>query len=425
MLVLPFFHSYGLHQLFIVLSNGNHAYIPTDFKLDTIIEMIYENKIKNVAAINTIYGRMLEHPDFESKIAGKLTHCYVGGAFLAKSLLKNQENAFRGAKFITGYGQTECSPGVCTCVDSDSIEVRATRVGRPFPGLDVRIWNEKDGFLPQGEEGEIVLKGYCVMNGYYGLPKESQAIDEDGWLHTQDLGRIDENGYIQITGRIKDIIIRCGENISPSEIEMVLLEDQNLSLAKVMGAPHKTWGESVEACLVVKDESLFDIEATKERLKSRLSKFKVPSHFFVYSEFPLSSNGKVDQRSLKDNMIKRLKALSTEETLASGVQVLNLSLKEKLYKIHLVRDLILGLLKNYEFDDEMCKKIMQDIDRVLSKQLQDSEQSGERIQLDLLLMSELLRVRFSNGYSLNEVDEQCLDYKYSSDFDIVGFLMEN
>ena len=151
---------------------------------------------------------------------------------------------------------------------SDLVEQRAQSVGQAIDGLEIRISDGKGGFLPKGEIGEVVARGENLMNGYDRLPLEKQPIDEDGWLHTGDLGLMDENGYLYLAGRIKDVIIRGGENISPSEIENALNQMDNIREAKVMGAPHPIYGESVEACITMTDGGKsFDQEAIKSALR--------------------------------------------------------------------------------------------------------------------------------------------------------------
>ena len=222
------------------------------------------------------------------------------------------------------YGQSEAAP-LTMVRPSDMVEQRAQSVGQAIDGLEIRISDGKGGFLPRGEIGEVVARGSNLMNGYDRLPKDKQPIDEDGWLHTGDLGLLDENGYLYLAGRIKDVIIRGGENISPSEIENALNQMDNIREAKVMGAPHPIYGESVEACITMTDGGKsFDQEAIKNALRKVIARFKVPSHIFLYDSFPLNVNGKLDQRALHADMLTRLLRLSVDEELAFPLPLMSI-----------------------------------------------------------------------------------------------------
>ncbi len=306
-LALPLFHSYGMMMSIFYLSLGKHIFLSPVLKPDALVDMIAEHHIRDISSVCAVYNLMLDVPDFDKKIAGKMHMCIVGGSFTNPENMKLMEEKFAGARIIGGYGQSECSPVISVETFSDTLEMRMISVGHPLTNLDVRIQSE-GRFLPQGETGEIVVKGPSLMNGYLGLPEEKQTIDKDGWLHTQDLGRYNEYGMLEFAGRIKDIIIRGGENMSPIEIEHAILSEPEVRDVKVLGCPHPIWGETVEACLVLKTSS-FDEQDFRERLMQKLPPYKVPSHFVIYDSLPLKDNGKVDQQYLKEDLIKRLAEL--------------------------------------------------------------------------------------------------------------------
>ena len=207
-----------------------------------------------------------------------------------------------------GYGQTEASSVISCSISTDPLERRLSTVGYVLPNIKVRFYNEGKGDVPLGMVGELLVKGPGVMNGYLGLPSEQQPIDSDGWLHTGDLARITEDGLLKLEGRIKDIIVRKGENISPLEIERIMLEEPSIREVKVFGVPHPTWGESVEACVVFEGD-VPDEEVLKKSLGMRMAHYKIPSNFFSYTAFPLLSNGKLDQRKLKESLLEKMKKL--------------------------------------------------------------------------------------------------------------------
>ncbi len=307
-LALPLYHSYGMIMALTYMAMGKHIYLSHLLKPDILINLIAENRVLDISSVGAVYKMMVNLPDFDNKIAGKIRRCVVGGSFNSPADMIHLEKKFNGAIFLLGYGQTECSPAISVEVESDPLENRICSVGHPFRNIDVKIMSDDRVFLPDGEVGEIVVKGPILMNGYLGLPEDEQPIDKNGWLHTGDLGRFNENGMLEFSGRIKDIINRGGENISPIEIERAILSEHGIREVKVMGCPHPIFGESVEACIVLKNDT-FDEAKMREVLKNKLAPYKIPAHFFIYDAFPLSENGKLDQRRLRADMIERLSAL--------------------------------------------------------------------------------------------------------------------
>ena len=451
-LALPTFHSYGLMVVNTYLALGRHVYLTPLLKPDTLLKMIYENHITNMCSVGAIYGMLTAMPEFEEKLSGQLTLCIVGGGFTTPVEMMRFEKLLGGGKLLCGYGQTECSPVITLESYDDPLEKRAVSVGRSLPNHEVRIWNEGTGFAPQGEIGEIVVKGPSLMNGYYGLPEEMQAIDKDGWLHTGDLGRFEPDGMLQFSGRIKDIIIRSGENISPVEIERVLLEQPEVREAKVMGAAHPIWGESVEACLVLKDRNAaLDETEFRARLKQKLASFKVPSHFFLYDAFPLNENGKLNQRSLHTDMVGRLYEIALTAAVNEGLRILELRVKNRGYTVVPACSLVSQLADQLGFDPEKTENIRLSVEEMLTDRIDNAFDENGVIRMEALLMPQWLRLRFTDTgrkYSLESEDasisariilanvdsyasgensegetEYCLDYQYSDDFNVKDYLM--
>ena len=449
-LALPTFHSYGLMVAHAYLAMGRHVFLTPLLKPDTLFGMIYEHKITDMCSVGAIYGMLTAIPEFEEKLSGQLRLCIVGGGFTTPVEMMRFEKLLGGGKLLGGYGQTECSPVITLETCSDPLEKRAVSVGRSLPNHEVRIWNEGTGFAPQGEIGEIVVKGPSLMNGYFGLPEEKQAIDKDGWLHTGDLGRFEPDGMLQFAGRIKDIIIRSGENIAPVEIEQVLMEQPEIRAAKVLGASHPIWGESVEACLVLKGE--FDEVSFRERLKTRLASFKIPSHFFIYDTFPLNENGKLDQRTLQSDMVRRLYETNLKAAVNEGLRILDLKVKNRGYTIVPSCSMIEQLADQIGFDEEKAGRIRLGVEEMLTDRISNAFEENGEIRMEVLLMPEWLRLRFTDtgrryllesedasisariilenvdSYSTAETEkgetEYCLDYTYDDGFDVTGYLMQ-
>ncbi len=451
-LALPTFHSYGLMAVNGWLLRGCHVFLTPILKPDILLKMIYENHIVNMCSVSAIYDLLTSMPEFEEKLCGQLKMCVVGGGFTTPVEMMRLEKRLGGGKLIGGYGQTECSPTITLESYDDPLEKRANSIGRSLPNHDVRIWKEGCGFVKQGEIGEIVVKGPSLMNGYYGLPEEKQAIDKDGWLHTGDLGRVGEDGMLQFAGRIKDIIIRSGENISPVEIEQVLLEQPEVLEAKVMGAAHPIWGESVEACLVLKNRGAsLDEKDFRERLKQKLASFKMPSHFFVYDSFPLNENGKLNQRALHTDMVARLDELMLTAAMNEGLRILDLRVMNRGYNIVPSCSLVDQLADQLGFERHKIERIRLSVEEMLTDRIANAFDENGVIRMEILLMPQWMRLRFTDTgrmYSLESenaslsariilanVDsyasgktasgetKYCLDYQYNDDFNVKDYLM--
>ena len=447
---LPLFHSFGMIVTFVLLESGSHCYLAADIKPQPVIDIIYSEQIELAATVGAVYGMITAMPDFETKIAGKMKTCIVGGGFTTPTEMMRVENALGGGKLLIGYGQTECSPVISVNVSSDPLERRAVSVGRLLPNIDVRIWREGIGFLPQGEIGEVVVKGPITMNGYFGLGEDKQPFDADGWLHTGDLGMIAEDGLLQLAGRIKDIIIRSGENISPQEIEKAMMEEECIREVKVLGAPHPIWGESVEACVVINTDSL-DTEALRKSLRTRMSAYKIPSHFFVYPAFPLNSNGKLDQRGLKADMLGKLRTEFIKNALNEGLRILTVQVKNKAYTIAPVCDMIQGLAEELGYRGKKVFQIRMAVEEMLTERIANAYNTNGEITMDVILMPHWMRIRFTDtgkAYRLDDKDASIsaklilanvdaygtslggeklvgnnLDWQYAEGFDINEYLL--
>ena len=447
---LPLFHSFGLIVTIAMLETCVQGFLVADIKPQPLIDIVYQNQIKVIATVGAIYGMVTAMPDFAEKIVGKVDTCIVGGGFTTPTEMMRVENALGGGKLLIGYGQTECSPVISVNVGADPLERRAVSVGRILPNIEVRIWREGMGFLPQGEIGEVVVKGPITMNSYLGLPEEAQPYDEEGWLHTGDLGMIAEDGLLQLAGRIKDIIIRSGENISPSEIEKAMMEEDVVRDVKVMGAPHPIWGESVEACVVINGEDL-DEDALRAKLRAKLSAYKIPSHFFLYKALPLNSNGKLDQRGLKADMLGKLRSVFINNALNEGLRMLSINVMNRTYAIAPVCDLVQGLAEQLGFRGKKVYQIRIGVEEMLTERITHAYDTNGEITMDVILMPHWMRIRFTDSgkaYRLDDKDASMsakiilanvdaygtsltgeklvgnnLDWQYAEGFDINEYLM--
>ena len=450
---VPLFHILGLLMSYAYLCRGETVCLPANYKPETLIKEIDANRISDMAAVGAVYLGLADAPDFEKNAAPHLHLCMIAGGMSTPVQMMRLELQYANATFINMYGQSEAAP-LTMVRPSDLVEKRAQTVGKAIEGVEIRISDGKGGFLPQGEIGEVIARGGNLMNGYQGLPREKQPIDEDGWLHTGDLGTFDAEGYLYLAGRIKDVIIRGGENISPSEVENALNQLENIREAKVMGAPHPIYGESVEACVTMTDGGKsFDPEALKAALRTKIARFKVPSHIFLYDRFPLNVNGKLDQRALHADLLNRLLRLSVDEELAGGVTVFDVVVRNSSYAIVPVTSLTCTLAEAVGFSRRRIMSISLAVEEMLTERITDAYSAAGDIRVRLTLMPEWLRISFSDDGAEYFIDKRrdtsmsakiilkavddfhtdypggkplyCMDFVYENEFSIQDFMVKN
>lgn len=453
--VIPFFHSFGLSCTMAVLNYGSHLIVVEFFKPEIIINAIYKNKADSMASVGTIYFALIEQPNFAETISKQVKLCITGGGALTQTQLMRLETSFKKARFINGYGQTESSTFISIPSPTDSVELRSKSVGKPVASKDVKIMNSAGDILPAGEIGEIVIFDQGnIMKGYYKLPKEKQAIDENGYLHSGDLGYFDQKGYLFLAGRLKDIIIKGGENISPIEIEKELTKLPGIREAKVMGAPNQIYGESIEACITCFEKDKFNEDSIRAQIKAVIGSFKTPAHFFLYDRFPLNANNKLDQRTLRIDMLNKLRSRILGETLNSGMQVMKISIKYSSYNIVPIAAMIEALAFSIGFSNTRAHHIRLAVEEMLTERIVNISLNTESIDVAVVFMPDWLRVQISDdgakydihkdeatnisaklimsmvdSFSTLETENQkpiyCLDFLYEKEFDIKNFLLSH
>ena len=211
-------------------------------------------------------------------------------------------------KFCITYGQTEASPGCTMSKTTDSLDVRVNTVGGAMFGVECKIVDPETGEdLPDEVDGEFVARGYNIMKGYYKMPEATAAaIDENGWLHTGDLARRTPEGNYKITGRIKDMIIRGGENIYPKEIEDFIYTHPKVNDVQVIGVPDKDYGEEIMACVIIKEGETLTEEELKEYVMTHMAKHKVPRYIDFVDEFPMNAAGKILKNKMREQAVEKL-----------------------------------------------------------------------------------------------------------------------
>ncbi|MCX7745544.1 MAG: AMP-binding protein [Clostridia bacterium] len=306
---VPLFHCFGLVLGVMACVTHGTTMVPIEYYQPLkVMEAIQNEGCTAVHGVPTMFIAMLEHPDFSKFKFPKLRTGIMAGSPCPVKVMK-QVVELMGAKEITiAYGQTEASP-VCTQTRvDDSIELRVSTVGRALPAIECKVVDPatNEEVLP-GVQGEFVARGYNVMKGYYKMAEATaQAIDEDGWLHTGDLATMDENGYYKITGRIKDMIIRGGENIYPKEIEEFLYTHPSIRDVQVIGVPSKEYGEEVMACIILKEGENVTSDQIKEFVKGHMARHKTPKFIKFLDAFPMTASGKIQKYKLREMAIDEL-----------------------------------------------------------------------------------------------------------------------
>jgi len=292
--LLPFFHTYAITGTFLLpLLSGAKIVLVDRFQPLKVLALIAEHKITCFLAIPSMY-RVLAMTDDNSDVSS-VRFPISGGEPLPVAVGEAFQKRF-GVDIFEGYGQTEAAPVV-------SLNVPGRRklgtVGRALPGVEMAIWNDQSQAIPAGEIGEIMVRGPNVMAGYHKLPEETAKTITDGWLHTGDLGHMDDEGFVTITGRIKDLIISAGENIYPREIEEVLVQHPSVKEVAVIGVSDEARGEVPKAFVIGEEGVELGEKELRAYCKDRIASYKVPRIFAIVPDLPRSPTGKVLKRMLK------------------------------------------------------------------------------------------------------------------------------
>ena len=295
---LPLFHVFGLTCGLngSVLAGAMMTLIPR-FDPRKALEVIERDRVTVFEGVPTMYSALLSVADETSaEVTRSLRTCVSGGAALPVQVLSDFETAF-GCAVLEGYGLSESSPAAA--FNHPNRERKAGSIGTPIEGVEMRLVDLDGVEVPQGQTGEIQIRGHNVMKGYWNLPDATKAtITEDGWLNTGDVGRVDEDGYFYIVDRTKDMIIRGGYNVYPREIEEVLYEHPDVAEAAVIGIPHDSLGEEVAAAVALKKDATATVEELRDYVKARVAAYKYPRQVWLVDALPKGPTGKVQKRDI-------------------------------------------------------------------------------------------------------------------------------
>ncbi|GAB5991662.1 AMP-binding protein [Aeromonas enteropelogenes] len=306
---VPLYHCFGMVLGNLVcISVGACALFPSEaFDPVATLQMVSEERCTALHGVPTMFIAELELPQFASFDLSSLRTGIMAGAICPEPLMRKVQSLMHMTEVTIAYGQTECSPiNHMTAIDAP-LDKRVTTVGRALAHTEIKLVDASGETVPIGEKGEICCRGHGVMQGYWQDPaKTAQTIDDDGWLHSGDIGIMDEEGYVQIVGRIKDLIIRGGENIYPREIKERLYEHPAVQDAAVFGVDSERYGEEVCAWVKLRPDQVASEEEIKHFLSARIAYFKVPRYIRFVEEYPMTVTGKLQKFRMREMMTAEL-----------------------------------------------------------------------------------------------------------------------
>ena len=309
MIQVPMFHCFGmvLSMTSMMTHGGTLCPLPY-FSAKSSLACINQEHITCFNGVPTMFIAMFQHEDFAKTDFSYMRTGIMAGANCPPELMKRAAAEMNMTEIISVYGETEASPGCTMGEVNESLEDRTETVGSAFPNVECKIIDPETGEdLPDGENGEFVARGYNIMKGYYKMPKATEAaIDKDGWLHSGDIACRRPDGYYLITGRLKDMIIRGGENIYPREIEEFIFTHEYVQDVQVIGVPDKRYGEEIMACVILKEGYSMTEEEMKAYIMSHMARHKVPRYIEFVKDFPKNAAGKILKYKMREEFAEKL-----------------------------------------------------------------------------------------------------------------------
>ena len=307
---VPLYHCFGMVMGNLAcITHGSTIVYPNDgFEPLSVLEAVQTERCTGLHGVPTMFIAELDHPQFKDFDLSSLRTGIMAGSPCPIEVMKRVVSDMHLSDITIAYGMTETSPVSCQSTTETPLEKRVTTVGLVQPHLEVKIIDPAtDETMPRGEAGELCTRGYSVMHGYWDdEAKTREAIDQDQWMHTGDLATMDEEGYVNIVGRIKDMVIRGGENIYPREIEEFFYRHPKVQGAQVVGVPDKRYGEELCAWLIVKPDMTLTEEEVREFCKGQIAHYKVPKYIRFVEEFQMTVTGKAQKYLIRKQMTEEL-----------------------------------------------------------------------------------------------------------------------
>ena len=309
MIQVPMFHCFGMVLSMTASMTHGATMLPLPyFSPKPALACVHNEHITAFNGVPTMFIAMMEHPDFEKTDFSYMRIGIMAGSNCPADLMKKATQVMNMKEIVSVYGQTEAAPGCTMSSYYDSLEVRTETVGSAFANVECKIIDPETGEdCPDGVNGEFVARGYNIMKGYYKMPQATaSAIDAEGWLHTGDLACRDADGNYRITGRLKDMIIRGGENIYPKEIEEFIYTCPKVSDVQVIGVPDEKYGEEIMACVILKEGESMTEQEMKDFVAASMARHKVPRYVDFVDKFPMNAAGKILKYKMRENAVEKL-----------------------------------------------------------------------------------------------------------------------
>jgi fatty-acyl-CoA synthase len=313
---VPLYHCFGMVMGNLgCLTHGSTMVYPAEaFDPLATLQAVSEERCTALYGVPTMFIAQLDHPEFAKFDLKSLRTGIMAGSPCPIEVMKKVQSHMNMSEVTIAYGMTETSPVSTQCATDDPVERRVSTVGQVLPHIEIKIVDAEGKAVPRGETGEFCTRGYSVMKGYWNdAEKTAEAIDEAGWMHTGDLATMDEQGYVNIVGRLKDMVIRGGENVYPREIEEFLYRHPKIQDVQVIGVPDPRYGEEICAWIKLHDGKTATAEEIREFCKGEIAHYKIPRYIEFVPEFPMTITGKIQKFVMREETIKKL-GLKAERT---------------------------------------------------------------------------------------------------------------
>lgn len=304
-LVNPFFHSFGYRSGWVAALMGGMTLWPlASFDAGALLALIERERITQLSGAPTVFFSLMQHSDFARRDISSLRSGHTGGAKTPPDIIRAGFDTLGFDIFLTSYGQTEATAMISTNYPDDPLEAIIQTVGRPIPGTQVRLIGPDGDDVPEGEQGQLIVRGPNVMQGYFDDPEQTAKTIIDGWLHTGDVARMDKDGRLRILDRLKDVVIVGGFNAYPAEIEIMMAAHPDIAEVAIIGLPDERMGEVTAACIVPRPGVKITLEELVPWCRERMANYKVPRHLFIMDDMPRTPIGKIQKFQLRDQALK-------------------------------------------------------------------------------------------------------------------------